>query len=86
MAGATGHVTTIYPQDQGLKLIYGDPDKIPSQGAEASLGTVPHSVTFLAALECAEVVKIIQHKGSLLRNKLLVADLDDGVFDVIDLI
>ena len=86
VAGATGHVTTIYPQDQGLKLIYGDPDKIPSQGAETSLGTVPHSVTFLAALECAEVVKIIQHKGSLLRNKLLVADLDDGVFDVIDLI
>jgi molybdopterin/thiamine biosynthesis adenylyltransferase len=86
VAGSTGHVTTIYPQDRGLKLIYGDPDKIPSQGAEASLGTVPYAVTFLAALECAEVVKIIQHKGSLLRNKLLVADLDDGVFDVINLV
>ena len=86
VAGATGHVTTIFPQDQGLKLIYGDPDKIPSKGAEVSLGTVPYSVTFLAAIECAEVVKIIQHKGSLLRNKLLVADLDDGVFNIIDLI
>jgi molybdopterin/thiamine biosynthesis adenylyltransferase len=86
VAGSTGHVTTIYPQDPGLKLIYGDPDKIPSQGAEAYLGTVPYSVTFLAALECAEVVKIIQHKGSLLRNKLLVADLNEGVFDVINLI
>lgn len=86
VAGSTGHVTTIYPQDPGLKLIYGDPDKIPSQGAEAYLGTVPYSVTFLAALECAEVVKIIQRKGSLLRNKLLVADLNEGVFDVINLI
>lgn len=86
VAGSTGHVTTIYPQDQGLRLIYGDPDKIPSKGAEASLGTVPYAVTFLAALECAEVVKIIQQKGSLLRNKLLVADLNDGVFDVINLI
>ena len=86
VAGSTGHVTTIYPQDKGLTLIYGDPDKIPSQGAEASLGTVPYSVTFLAALECAEVVKIIQHKGLPLRNKLLVADLDEGVFDVINLI
>jgi len=86
VAGATGHVTTIFPQDQGLKLIYGDPDKIPSKGAEVSLGTVPYSVTFLAALECAEVVKIIQQKGTLLRNKLLVADLDDGVFNIIDLI
>ena len=86
VAGSTGHVTTIYPQDQGLKLIYGDPAKTPPHGAEASLGTVPYSVTFLAALECAEIVKIIQHKGSLLRNKLLVADLNDGVFDVINLI
>jgi molybdopterin/thiamine biosynthesis adenylyltransferase len=86
VAGSTGHVTTIYPQDQGLKLIYGDPAKTPPHGAEASLGTVPYSVTFLAALECAEIVKIIQHRGSLLRNKLLVADLNDGVFDVINLI
>ena len=86
VAGSSGHVTTIYPQDQGLKLIYGDPAKTPPHGAEASLGTVPYSVTFLAALECAEIVKIIQHKGSLLRNKLLVADLTDGVFDVINLI
>ena len=86
VAGSTGHVTTIYPQDQGLKLIYGDPAKTPPHGAEASLGTVPYSVTFLAALECAEIVKIIQHKGSLLRNKLLVADLNDAVFDVINLI
>ena len=86
VAGSSGHVTTIYPQDQGLKLIYGDPAKTPPHGAEASLGTVPYSVTFLAALECAEIVKIIQHKGSLLRNKLLVADLNDGVFDVINLI
>jgi len=86
VAGSTGHVTTIYPQDKGLTLIYGDPDKVPSQGAEASLGTVPYSVTFLAALECAEVAKIIQHKGFPLRNKLLVADLNDGVFDVINLI
>ena len=86
VAGSSGHVTTIYPQDQGLKLIYGDPAKTPTHGAEASLGTVPYSVTFLAALECAEIVKIIQHKGSLLRNKLLVADLNDAVFDVINLI
>ncbi len=85
-AGASGHVTTIFPDDQGLKLIYGEPDKIPSKGVEISLGTLPYSVTFLAALECAEIVKIIQQKGSLLRNKLLVADLNDGVIDVMNLV
>jgi len=85
VAGASGHVTTVFPDDQGLMLIYGEEENVPSKGAEAVLGTVPYSVTFLAALECAEVVKIIQNKPGLLRNKLLVADLDDGVIDVVNL-
>lgn len=85
VAGASGHVTTVFPDDQGLTLIYGEEENVPSKGAEAALGTVPYSVTFLAALECAEVVKTIQNKPGLLRNKLLVADLDDGVIDVVNL-
>ncbi len=82
VAGASGQVTTIFPEDQGLKLIYGVEEKVPPNGAETALGTVPHAVTFLAALECAEVIKIIQNKPGLLRNKLLVADLDDAVIDI----
>jgi molybdopterin/thiamine biosynthesis adenylyltransferase len=85
VAGAAGHITTIFPEDKGLHLIYGDPDNAPAKGAEAALGTVPYSVTLLAALQCAEVIKIIQNKGSLLRNKLLVVDLTDGIFEVITL-
>jgi molybdopterin/thiamine biosynthesis adenylyltransferase len=85
VAGTSGHVTTIFPEDQGLTLIYGKEETVPAKGAETALGTVPYSVTFLAALECAEVVKIIQNKSGLLRNKLLVADLDDGVIDVVNL-
>jgi len=85
VAGAAGHITTIFPEDRGLQLIYGDPDNAPAKGAEASLGTVPYSVTLLAALQCAEVIKIIQNKGSLLRNKLLVVDLTEGIFEIITL-
>ena len=85
VAGSSGQVTTIFPDDQGLKLIYGEQDNAPSKGAEATLGTVPYSVALLAALECAEVVKIIQNKGSLLRNKLLVVDLNEIVFDIVNL-
>lgn len=86
VAGCSGHVTTIFPDDQGFKLIYGEHTNPPSKGAETSLGTVPFCVTFLAALECAEVVKIVQNKGSLLRNKLLVADLSDGLVEVMNLV
>ncbi|UCF93742.1 MAG: hypothetical protein JSW39_06175, partial [Desulfobacterales bacterium] len=63
----------------------GEPQHAPLKGAEASLGTVPFAVTTLAALECAEVVKIIQNKGALLRNKLLIVDLTDSTFDVVHL-
>jgi molybdopterin/thiamine biosynthesis adenylyltransferase len=85
VAGASGHVTTIFPEDTGLRLIYGEPGQLPLKGAETALGTLPHAVVFLATLECAEVVKIILKKGSLLRHKLLVADLMDGIVEVMNL-
>lgn len=85
VAGASGHITTIFPEDKGLRLIYGEPEQLPLKGAEASLGTLPYAVVFLATLECAEVVKVILKKGSLLRHKLLVADLMDGIVEVMNL-
>jgi molybdopterin/thiamine biosynthesis adenylyltransferase len=85
VAGASGHLTTIFPGDPGLRLIYGDPEKAPLKGAETALGTVPYSVIFLAALECAEVAKILLGKGAPLRQRLLVADLSEGVIDVMSL-
>ena len=85
VAGASGHVTTIFPEDTGLRLIYGEPGQLPLKGAETALGTLPHAVVFLATLECAEVVKVILKKGTLLRHKLLVADLMDGIVEVMNL-
>ncbi len=85
VAGSSGHLTTIFPEDQGLRLIYGDPEKVPLKGAETALGTVPYSVTFLAALECAEVTKVILGKGTPLRHKLLLADLLEGTIEVMSL-
>jgi molybdopterin/thiamine biosynthesis adenylyltransferase len=85
VAGSTGHVTTIFPADPGLRLIYGEPQQAPLRGAETTLGTVPHAVAALAAVECSEAIKIIQKKGVLLRKKMLILDLTEALFDVIDL-
>jgi molybdopterin/thiamine biosynthesis adenylyltransferase len=85
VAGTSGHVTTIFPEDRGLRLIYGDPQHLPLKGAETTLGTVPFSVFLLASLECAEVAKIILGRGVPLRNKLLIADLTDGVIEAMNL-
>jgi len=86
VAGSYGHITSIFPKDKGLTLIYGDSDSLPQKGAETSLGCLPHAVTLLAALETSEVVKILLNKGSVLRNKLGVIDLTDNIFEVLDLL
>ncbi len=86
VAGGYGHVTSIFPKDKGLTLIYGDSDILPQKGAETSLGCLPHAVTLLAAMETSEVVKILLSKGSVLRNKLCVIDLMDNIFEVLDLL
>jgi molybdopterin/thiamine biosynthesis adenylyltransferase len=85
VAGASGHITVIFPQDRGLQLVYGEPQGLPLKGAETALGTVPYSVAFLASLECAEVAKVLLGRGSLLRDKLLVADLTEAIIEVMNL-
>jgi molybdopterin/thiamine biosynthesis adenylyltransferase len=85
IAGTTGQVTVVFPEDQGLSMVYGEPESLPPKGAEAALGTLPHCVTTTAALECSEVVKILLKNGSLLRNRLLIIDLMDNTFEVLQL-
>ncbi len=85
IAGVAGHVTTIFPEDTGLRLIYGDVEDMEAKGAESTLGTLPHGITILSALECAEAVKIITGRGKPLRNRLLLMDIADYTFQVLDL-
>lgn len=86
VAGASGQLTTIFPEDGGLSLIYGESDLQASMGAEKSLGCLPHAVTFLSAMECSEVVKIILNRGSLLRNQIMLVDLDTNSLEIMHLV
>jgi molybdopterin/thiamine biosynthesis adenylyltransferase len=85
VAGLSGHVTTIFPSDPGLQLIYGDARSVPPAGAEASLGCLPQVTTLFASLACTEAAKIVLIKRPLLRNRLMVIDLDDMDADIVDL-
>jgi molybdopterin/thiamine biosynthesis adenylyltransferase len=85
VAGNYGHITTIFPEDEGLKLIYGEAENRPDKGAETSLGALSYCVSLIASLEASEAVKIILNKGSLLRNKLLVVDLESNSFETMQL-
>jgi molybdopterin-synthase adenylyltransferase len=86
VAGASGQVTTIFPEDKGLFLIYGEPDKDSPVGVEKFLGCLPHAVNFLSSIECSEVVKILLNRGSMLRNQLLLVDLNSNMFEIMNLV
>jgi len=86
VAGNYGHVTTIFPEDPGLRLIYGEAENAPNKGAETSLGALSHCVSLVASLEASEAIKILLNKGSLLRNKLLLVDLDSNSFETMQLL
>ena len=86
VAGVSGHVTTIFPEDSGLELIYGESGRRPLKGVETSLGCLPQAVTLLASVECSEVIKILLGKGDLLRNRLFFVDLVSNTMDVLQLL
>lgn len=87
VAGMTGHVTTIYPQDEGLALIYGPRQSIESpKGVEVALGCPPQTVATVAAMESAEALKVLTGRPQqLLRNKLWVVDLTDCSVEILAL-
>lgn len=86
VAGATGHVTAIFPEDRGLCLIYGESENREDKGAETQLGCLPFAVAAIAAVECSEVVKILLDREDILRNKMLAIDFTDNSMDVLDLL
>ena len=87
VAGFFGQVMAIFPEDRGLELVYGPEQNISTtRGAEASLGNLAFTVSLMASLECAEVVKILLNKNSDLRNRLLIVDLKEHTFERIRLV
>jgi molybdopterin/thiamine biosynthesis adenylyltransferase len=85
IAGLSGQLTVIFPEDPGLAQIYGSPESAPEKGAEATLGTLPNTAAVMAALEATEVIKVLLGRGMILRNRLLVVDLLDHIFEVMQL-
>jgi molybdopterin/thiamine biosynthesis adenylyltransferase len=85
IAGFLGQVMTIFPDDPGLRGLYGGADELPEQGLEAQLGTPAATPMAVAAWEAQEVVKILTGCGESLRNRLLVMDMGSGSVDFLEL-
>ena len=85
IAGFLGQVMTIFPGDPGLRSLYGDADELPEQGLEAQLGTPAATPMAVAAWEAQEVVKVLLDHGELLRNRLLVMDMQSGIIEILQM-
>jgi molybdopterin/thiamine biosynthesis adenylyltransferase len=85
VAGFTGQVTTIYPEDIGFRSFYGDPQSAPEKGIEVELGNLAGIVSTIAALQVQEAVKVITGLGRPLRNRLLFIDSLNGAAEIISL-
>jgi molybdopterin/thiamine biosynthesis adenylyltransferase len=87
IAGLSGHVTTIYPQDQGLSLIYGRREALKTaKGVETVLGCLPQAVVLIGAAESAETVKVLLgQEGNTLRNRMLMVDVATNTYEVLSL-
>jgi molybdopterin/thiamine biosynthesis adenylyltransferase len=85
VAGFTGQVTTIYPEDIGFKAFYGDPNTTPEKGVEVELGNLAGIVSAIASLQVQEAIKVITGIGRPLRNRLLFIDSLNGSAEIISL-
>jgi len=85
IAGVAGHVTTIFPEDPGLKQIYGDVavGEDGFRSPEAILGVPCLTPSFIATLQAMEVLKIILKRGKILRNTMAYVDLEEGELNLL---
>ena len=72
-------ITTVFPGDRTLEKLYGS-------GEESSVKANPSfTPAFAASLEVSEAMKVLLRKDGILRGKILIADLESNLFEVVDL-
>ena len=84
IAGYFGQVMTIFPEDEGLRALYGG-GSVPQQGIEVELGCPAATPMMVAAWQVQEVLKILLGRGQLLRHKMLFMDAEAGTVEVLEI-
>ncbi|NLW23565.1 MAG: HesA/MoeB/ThiF family protein [Tissierellia bacterium] len=83
IGGFYGQVTTIFPDDFTLDILYPNGNR-EGKGIEKELGNPSFTPPLVASIQVAEVIKILINRGELLRKKVLFIDLLENNFDIID--
>ena len=83
VAGFSGQLMTVFPEDGGLSSVYGARGLVPVRGTEVEIGIPSAIPAMIAAWQVQEVIKIITGIGKPLRNRLLILDAAEGVVEEI---
>ena len=82
IAGWFGQTCTVYPGDESFVSIYG---AVEGESQHKHLGNLPFTAYAVAAIQAAEVVKVLLERPAPMRNRLLMIDMLDGSFDEVEL-
>ena len=84
--GFQGQVSTIFPEDKGLAAIYGSEEKFQKLSPDNQASVLSVTPSLVASLQVTEVIKVLLMKGNLLRNKLLLINLEKNDFNTVEII
>lgn len=83
IAGFSGQVMTVFPQDKGFDLIYEGIDT--DKGIEQKTGNPAPTPTMVASWQVQEVIKVLLNKKGLLRNRLMFFDAVNSMVEIIEI-
>jgi len=80
VAGLEGQIMTIFPEDEGLKLIYGSgqEERKITESPELIFGVPAVTPALIGTYQVMEAIKIILNKGTIFRNRMVHIDLENG--------
>ena len=84
IAGFTGQVATIFPDDQEMSALFARQTES-DRGVETVLGNPATTPAIAAALQAQEVVKLITGIGQTLSGQLLYFDLEYNLFESVQM-
>lgn len=82
IGGWFGQVSTIFPGDKTLEVIY---RHCGNDGVEKKLGNPSFIPANIASIQVSEAIKVLLNKNNILRKKLLIIDMLNNDYDVIEL-
>jgi molybdopterin-synthase adenylyltransferase len=82
IGGWYGQVTTILPGDRTLSRFYSGKDL---KGIEKKLGNPSFTPALTASIQVSEVVKLLIGRGEILRDRILMIDMLEQDYEVVEL-